>query len=400
MNATVTRPIDGARPLASAPMNRRRVAALALLTLAPLGAFQAPADRLAFRVQPGTRLLKSYKTSHELRIDDMGLIMDDLPFVSERAGGWVSSSERVEFVDEYLQTRENLPLEFRRSIRDAGASGKANVTRQNGQKIDEPSRSSSPLRQQNIHFQWIEDERDWSRSYEKVDAEEEWLAPLQGEFELLPLLPPGEVKPGDTWSVDLGRFKNVLAPGGDLQLVPSGGSLFGRLMEIGVGGDYADFYAPAGGSIQATYKGTREVALGEGDAATRLIVGVVELQLNLASSADRTALYRMAMPEEERREAARLENVTLEYTLTGTGELLWNGAGGHFHSLTIEGQEGFIASVHKTRFDGREQHKVISQSHYSGPVKIELSCVDGSSVGPETELDNPKLKGGGKRKKR
>jgi hypothetical protein len=98
---------------------------------------------LSFHVAPGTKLLKTCKVSHELRIDDIGMIMDELPFVSERSGGWISSSQSIEFVDDYLQTREGLPLEFRRAIRDASASGKANVTRQNGQVIPDSSRSVS-----------------------------------------------------------------------------------------------------------------------------------------------------------------------------------------------------------------------------------------------------------------
>jgi hypothetical protein len=211
------------------------------------------------------------------------------------------------------------------------------------------------------------------------------------------------VKEGDAWEVDLKEFARVLAPGGNLQLTPSGGNLFGRLMEVGVGGDFADYYEPLGGTVRATYKGTRSESVGQGDGSAQVQVGVVALELNLASSADRTQLYRMAMPEDERRENSRLENVTVEYSLAGTGELTWDLAAGHFHALKLEGQEGYVASIHKTRFDGREQHKITSQSRYSGPLVFEITCRDGSNVGTEKERDNPKLApgaGGGRKGKK
>ena len=372
------------------------LALAALCLLVPRAA--AAGDRLTFEVAPGTKLLKKYVAKHELRIDDMGMQLDDLPYVSDKTGGWVSTTQRIEFLDEYVACAPNNPLEFTRSIRDVLANGKANVARRSGQVLDENSRSSSPLRQQTIRFRWIPEERDWSRCYERIDAEEEWLAPLHGEFELLSLLPPGEVAPGDTWPVDIAAFRHVLAPGGNLQMVPSGGSLFGRLMELGVGGDYADFFQPVGGSIEATYKGRRSLQLAEGDATRELEVAVVSLHVNVASAADRTELYRMAMPEDERRENARLDGVSVEYSLMGDGELLWDLAAGHFHSLELSGQEGFVASIAKTRYDGREEHRVAQISRFSGPLTLSIRCSDGAAADEPGERANPKQGGGRKRK--
>ena len=370
-------------------MNTR---ALAFAVVASLGLPAAAQDRLAFDVAPGTKLLKTYRASHELRIDDMGELLDDLPFVSNRTGGWISSWQRVEYLDDYQEVGGGRPLVFTRTIRDGTASGSGVATRANGVRQDDSSRSASPLRQQTVRFQWVPEERDWSRCYERIDAEEDWLGALHGEFELLPLLPAGPVSTGDTWNVDLAHVRDVFAPGGDLKLTPAGSNMFGRTMELGIGGDFADFMgADVGGEVKATYQGRRSVPREEGG-TEQLECGVVALEINLSLQSDRTQLYRTAMPAEERREAARLDSVTLEYTLLGRGELLWDLAGGHFHALTIEGQQGFVATIWKTRFDGREQHKSGQQSRYSGPLVLEAVCEDGSNVDPVKPRDNPKLR--------
>ncbi|MCC7014211.1 MAG: hypothetical protein IT454_16755 [Planctomycetes bacterium] len=356
----------------------------------------AAGDQLVFDVAAGSKVHKRIKAVHELRIDDMGVIDGDLPYVSDKSGGWVSATMNLQYVDEYARVAQNRPLEFVRTIREAQSQAKANVTRSTGQVLEEGSRSSSPLRKQNIRFTWIDAENDWARSYERIDAEEPWLAPLRGEFELLALLPKGEVAVGDTWQVPVEALVSVLAPGGNLQLVPSGENLFGRLTELGVGGDFADFFVPAGGSIEATYKGRREV--GDDSAGPRVSVGVVELQINVVSSTDRAALYRMAMPQEERREVARLDGVPFEYTLIGTAELLWDFAHKRAHSLRVAGQEGFSVTVQKTRFDGREEHRFAQQSRYSGPLTYEVTFSDGAALESESELDNPKLQNRPKRK--
>lgn len=125
-------------------------------------------------------------------------------------------------------------------------------------------------------------------------------------------------------------------------------------------------------------------------------MGVVDSQINVVSSTDRAALYRMAMPQEERREVARLDGVPSEYT--GTAELLWDFAHKRAHSLRVAGQEGFSVTVQKTRFDGREEHRFAQQSRYSGPLTYEVTFSDGAALESESELDNPKLQNRPKRK--
>lgn len=369
------------------------------LTLFASLAHAGDADTLRFKAKAGTRVLKSFELKHELRIDDMGAIEGDLPFRSDGTGGWISSTHTVQYVDEYKLDCDDLPRNFLRAVRGAQGVGEAKVVFATGEVRPEASRSSSALNRQVLEFQYVEEERDWSRAYVKVDGEEELLEGLHGEFELLALLPPGPVEPGASWPVDLWRFREVLVPGGDLKLVPEGGSMFGRMMEIGVGGDFADFYVPQGGEIVATYKGRRPVTVVEGTPPLVVEAGVIELAVNFVSLADREYLYRMAMPQTERRESAKLEEVPLEYTFLGTGELLWDIEGGRALSLTLEGQEGYMSTVTKTRFDRPKPERYSQQSRFSGPLKLQITFADGSNVSNLPERVNPKADVSRRRKK-
>ena len=391
-----------------------------------LAALPLPAgERLAFSVAPGVKLAKRLRANHELQVERMGMTRDDGPFVSDGSGGWISSNQRLDFVDEYVDCDALRPTKLVRNFLDLEVAAKATITRGSNQQLEERSTSTSQLRYRGITFTWLESEKDWARHFTRVEGDEEVLLPVRGEADLLALLPGKEVEIGETWEIEPGRMREVLAPGGEHSLFPTQGNLFGRLVELGVGGDFADFLTPdCAGVVTATFKGVREITLAadaeegadneaSGEAAagstatTRTVrVGVVELALELASVADRTQLYFRAMPDTERREQTRLESVPFEYTLSGRGELLWDLAGGHFHSLSITGQESFDAKVIKTQFvGGREQFKYAQQSRYSGTLNFELTARDGAGVDldppprPEPKIGKqPPLKPGKKRK--
>jgi len=343
-------------------------------------------DRIEFAPKAGAKTLKNFKVRHELRIDDTGMVYGDLPYVSDGTGGWISTSHKAQFLDEYVRVGEGKPLEFVRQVRDESITGKANVTRPNGQVLTEQAPGVSPLRRFKLRFTWIDTLGEWSRCYSEFDGEENWLSELRGECEFLELLPKSEVEVGAQWSIAPEALRSVLAPGGNHKITPTTDKLFGRLVEIGVGGDFADALGPEiGGSVSATYRGQREIEEGDGDGARRFRVAEIEYEINLASTAERKFLYVMAMPEEERREPARIDGVPLEFGLLGKATLLWDLDAGRAHSFRLEGQESFVTTVSKTRFDGRQGTPVSQVGRYSGPLVLEADFSDGADVGDELE---------------
>ncbi len=352
----------------------------------------AQADQLKFAPAPGARVLKVFRAKHELRIDDSGMIHGDLPYVSDGTAGWISSSQRVEFLDACVKAADGRAAEFTRQIRDCTISAKANVTRTNGQVLTETAPGASPLRRYKVRFTWIERLSDWARCYVEWDGDENWIDALRGDFELTGLLPQESVAKGATWSVPPEALRAVLAPGGNHKLTPQTDKLFGRLVEIGVGGDFADALGPEIlGAVTATYRGRKQLSVGEGPTAKSLEVAEVEFELNLASSADRTLLYVTAMPEGERKEPARVDSVQLDFTFLGRATLLWDVAAGRAHSFALKGNEAFVSTVSKTLYEGRSTTPMQQIGRYSGPLEVDIEFSDGADV---TDAIEPPKRGG------
>ena len=158
--------------------------------------------------------------------------------------------------------------------------------------------------------------------------------------------------------------RSLLAPGGNHLITPRTTNVYGRTIEVGVGGDYAEVLGPElAGSARATFEGLREVD-GERLAVLRLSIE------GLRSINDRTDLWRLSAPAEERNEIAHLVSTLLEYGLDARGEALWNLERGHLHSLTLTGEELYMLSV--TKFGGPvvDPHETIQQSSFHGTVEL------------------------------
>lgn len=391
--------------VSSASLGRSGVGALSQAALLVLSGWllSEPAtarggDQLKFAPAEGAKSHKVFRASHELRIDDSGVIHGDLPYVSDGTAGWISTSQRIEFLDTYVRVGEGRPLEFTRQIRDCAIAAKANVTRTNGQILTEQAPGASPLRRHKLRFTWVERLADWTRCFIEAEGDEHWLDSLRGEFELLSLLPGKEVSPGEQWSVSPEAFRAVLAPGGNHKITPQTDKLFGRLVELGVGGDFADALGPELlGAVTATYRGRKQLSEGEGDAAVKLEVAEIEFEINLASTVDRKFLYVSAMPEAERREPARIDAVPLEFTFLGRATLLWDTRASRAHSFKLSGNEAFVSTVSKTLFDGRNSMPVQQLGRYSGPLQVEIEFRDGAALSDVIEAPKRGGRAGQKR---
>src|SRR5829696_4577218 len=116
----------------------------------------ASGDRLEFSVAAGARLHKKLRVNHELQIERVGSSRDGGEFISDGTGGWISAAERLDFLDQYVETNAARPLKFVREYREIEAQGKATVTRGGGQKLEEKSRSTSQLAGKSVAFTWID----------------------------------------------------------------------------------------------------------------------------------------------------------------------------------------------------------------------------------------------------
>ena len=333
-----------------------RTALLTLSSAALLAASAGAGEVIRFEVEPGVRLIKNVLVRHELNLDEMGKLREGGPLMREDIGGWLTSGHRVNVFDEYVAVDGGRGQLFRRKFRDVGGHGKVNLSGGRG-RIEERTTRVSPLKGQTVLYTWIEDEGEYGRTYDELYGDEELLAGLLGDMDCLALLPSGEVEIGASWEIDPSSLRTVLGPGGDLAVVPQEDTFFARMIEVGLGGDLAEVLGRRiTGTALATFTGVREVG-GRRYAE-------IALELSIASRRDRTATYLAGMPKKEKREASSLQSVTIDWTLVGDGELLWDLDAGRAESLRIQGHESFGATIGKVSSEETGEPMLVGQLQY------------------------------------
>ena len=333
-------------------------------------------ETLRLQVPAGTQLVKSLGVKHELQVLSMGMTRDGA-YIPDTTGGWVSTEQVTRVLDRYDEVANGRPLQLLRTYQEATNKGRLDASRDAKTKATEQNVSDSPFVQKSkegilerqVKFTWVEEEQDWGRHFEKNDCEETFLLDLDGDMDFLALTPAGAVEMGATWNIAPQQIRKVLAPGGNVLLTPRSGALFGRAMEMGLGGDFADFLSsqPTVEIATCTYKGVRE--------AHSRRMAVVEVRLKFADLVDRTDLYYTARSKEEKREAAKLLGATIAYTLDGTGELLWDLEAQHVASFKLSGQETFSLEVTKEVSIGGNQPMAVGQrSQFGGNLSLEFGA--------------------------
>lgn len=341
---------------------------LACLPLCLSAAQGGEAVVLRFDVAPGTVLRRDLLVRHEIQLDGVSFTRQGEPPVRQDTPGWMSTFLKVTAEDTVGEVVESRPRALRRRWLDVGGEGTLNLAPAGGRpKFEDRAVLSSPMRDRRVDFTWIDAESDWSRLWVRDDAEEFWLAGMQGDMDGLGLLPAGPVEPQAQWEIPMNGLRALLAPGGNHLITPRTTNLFGRTIEVGVGGDFAEVLGPElAGSARATFEGLREVD-GRRMAALRVTIE------GLRSIADRTDLWRLSAPAEEKNEVARLVSALLEYGLDARGEALWDLERGHLHSLRLAGEEVYMLSVTKHGGPVAQTYETIQQSSFHGTLELDYS---------------------------
>jgi hypothetical protein len=338
---------------------------LAALPLCLPAVQDGAAVELRYDVAPGSVLRRDLLVKHEIQLDGVTFTRAGESPVRQDMPGWTSTFVKVTVDDTIGEVSGGLPRKLRRTWVDLGAQGTLQLAAAPGRpKFEDRAVLSSPLRERRVDFTWIEDESAWARLWVRDDAEEFWLAEMRGDMDALGLLPAAAVAPGDEWELSMETVRSLLAPGGNHLITPRTTNLFGRTMEVGIGGDLSEVLGPdLAGSARATFEGLREVD-GERVAVLRLSVE------GLRSINDRTDLWRLSAPAEERNEVAHLVSTLIEYGLDARGEALWSLERGHLHSLTLAGEEVFMLAV--TKFGGpvTQPHETVQQSSFHGTLEL------------------------------
>jgi hypothetical protein len=314
---------------------KRTTLLLAALGAPALLALAAPADELTFRPAEGLSLSKTFEEVQDLTMEDMTMIMNgnDMSDMIQIEMSTTTTTSRT-VLDTYVAMADGRPAKLERSFESLGSDATVDANAMGQQDVQEME-GTSELEGLTTVFSWNDEEGAFDAAFpEGEEGDEELLEGLHEDMDFRALLPEGTVAADDTWEVDPAEMIDVLAPGGDLKIVPEG---MDEMMSMGpspAGGDLSQLLGDIEGEVTAKYAGTQEV--------DGIQVGVIRFVVELSSYNDMTEMVQEMMGDSELPEGAgdmdiEVEAVDVEWTFAGEGELLWNLEAGHFHSFELNG---------------------------------------------------------------
>jgi len=314
------------------------VPALAATALALL-AFDTPADRVSFHPREGTVLTKTFTTVVEMALDDLEVMMNGEEVDPAAMGAEFEVSEahgqydiEVVVTDEYISLGEGRPAELVRSYDSIQALWEDGM--QEGSDDD----SIEELVGVSVRFTWDDDEQGYSRAVIGEDELDDLLLASLGEdMDMRVLLPGAAVEVGDSWAIHPDAAASLTLPGIDLPAamaaiiaaVPDDELLFGLLDPNAFTDSVDDMVIGDMGEITCTYEGIRELEGAE--------VGVISLTSETDESFDLSDMIA-EIAESEGQDMGGEVTLEIGMAFELEGELLWNMAAGHAHSMNFEAE--------------------------------------------------------------
>lgn len=307
-----------------------------LVLSAGLVALAAPADQVSFHPEEGKELTKVFESRMSLGLEDLlievnGEEMDpsmmgmDFDLDSATLEGKIS----VEVADTYVKMGDNRPLELLRNFVELAGEFETGFG-------ESKSSEDEDLVGHTVRFKWDDEAGEYVASYEGEGGDEDQLAKLSEDMDLRALLPSGAVSEGDSWRVAWADNLSLVMPGfdvgslGDLVAEQAAededfpAEAFDSVME-----QFREIFADA--SATCTYRGTREV---DGKQ-----LGVIGIESEIIGDIDMVSIIEEAIAAsgEEMPEGAGFDDFTFDVSVDLVGELLWDSAAGHVHSMELEG---------------------------------------------------------------
>lgn len=333
-------------------------------------AVAAQADTLEWAPPVATTRKKTLEAHHYLGIARSFRSIGTGPTIDDPLSGELSTWERLVFLDRYDEVADARVGRFVRRYQELASGGTANLMlpAQGGRPrpIKQTNLCATTMVGREVRFTWVPEEQGYARLWERLDGPEDFLIGVDHDLDLAVALPGREVESGDTWTIPAERAVAFLAPGGYRYFEPQKPTQFSRTQKVGAGGEVAALLAAPKGTIQATYEGLRKVDGRD--------FGVIKLELDLTSTADRREAFESVVPPEEAKDPRRLTGCTVETRFKATGEILWNVSGRHLHHYELKGTESVALRMAKQMVDEADQAQVINQvSELEGTFELSLS---------------------------
>lgn len=293
------------------------------------------AAKIEFAPKAGSSLTKTFVSTTTMEMDDMAMTMNGEP--SPMMPDIEMSMEMVATTvvsDEYIALAAGQPKKLSRTYDAVGSELEMDVVMNmmGEEESQSPNGSgSSELEGSTVIFTWNDEDGEYELSFpEGEEGDADLLENLSEDMDYRALLPEGELAEGESYDIDLLGLVDVMAPGGDLKIeMEVDGAQAGMGPDPAMMSDFRQFFEDAvEGSATGKFVEMRDV-----DGTS---VAVIELEMEVAASADMSDMAAEAMGGEELPAEMSIDRMDLTMSFEGTGELLWNVAAGHAHSLSLQ----------------------------------------------------------------
>ncbi len=315
-----------------------------LLAGPALLALSTPSDGPSFGPEAGSEVTKTFSSEMEFDLDDFSVVVNGQDIGAMLGDIQVNlfAQNAITVTDVYGKFADGRLQRLERTYEDLGGSFNMSFVGDMGSESQDQT-SSSLLEGSTVVFEWNADDEAYDVSFEDGDGDDELLEGLEQDMDLRFLLPPGPVSEGDTWEVEVEALQALIAPGGNLSLLPEDTDMeqmsqFEELFGDRIEQDFADMFD---GSCTCTYKGSHEV--------DGVKVGEIGIVIQVGGSADFSDLIMDFMSQlgDEFGEMPDLsfDTADLTFDYEGEGTLLWNLAAGRAQAMDISGDVDFAMDL-------------------------------------------------------
>jgi len=355
-------------------MNRPLLlATLTLLATPLLVSGEGRGTEIAFHVEPGTSLTKTYVIETDITLDNFDMTMNgQAPPMVPGMQMSVSGVDTVEVEDTYSKVADGRPTMFTRSFETLSSEIEMVMELDIMGEVTSEEASMelvSALEGESVEFVWNEEEETHDTVLpDGSPLEEEDIEGLVEDMDFRSLLPTEEVDEGDEWEVELMGLQGVLAPGGNLKMAAEEAVEFGGMSGTDFGSLSDYFNEDLEGECIAVFDGIRKI--------DDLEIAVIKFTFEFGNAVDITDQTREQMEDSELPEGVgeiEIEHVDLEIAYEGEGVLNWNLAAGHFHSYEASGDFEMLQDQGML-IEAMGQEMSIEQTlEFSGSLTFEVS---------------------------
>lgn len=311
-------------------------------------AFASPLaeTKFSFSVAEGASNVKTYKAVAQLGLDSIDMTINGSPPpMMPTIELTVTTKSEIVVSDDYLAMREGGPKKLKRTYDTLGSDTEMRMEMEimgSTTTQETPMKAKSELEGKSVLFSWNADEEEFKASFPDGKDGEKLLEGLEEDMDMRAFLPSKAVAEGDEWKVEPAALASIMAPGGNLKLMPEDmGGMDSMMMNSNMGTMSDWFTDSIEGEVTAKFVGLRK---SEGGAK----LGAIQLVVKVSNAVDLTEMVAAAMENVDLPpEAGEMDfdHLDLEIKLSGEGMLLWNLDAGQAHSLELSGDFSMMMNM-------------------------------------------------------